>query len=148
MTHDISGLADTLLRNHITVNFPRSDALSELAQLPEGSSDSERRQLEYAIAADNLIVRMNRTLIRIGLSGNGHRQALDRIGINSAGDWAIHFYFADAAALAVLPSLTDGTISRDNPVEHNAKAFIESRLKRLERSNRLTGRYRWWDVDD
>jgi hypothetical protein len=73
---------------------------------------------------------------------------LDQIGINSAGDWAIHFYFADAGAMAVLPGHTDGTISRDNPVEHNAKAFIESRLKRLERSNRLTGRYSWWDVDD
>jgi hypothetical protein len=149
MTHDLPTLTATMLANHLTIKFPRSNALSEFAQLPQDASDSERRRLEHVVAGENLIIRCHRSALRLGLLEVGHRQFLDHVDTNPDGDWVIHMFFADASASAIplVAGITNGTVTAESATP-NFKALIDHRLKRLERRNRLTGGHCWWDWDD
>jgi hypothetical protein len=147
MTHDISGLADTLLRNHIAIKFPRSNARSEFLQLPQDASDTERQRLEHAVAGESLIIRCHRSAIRLGLIDE-HRQFFDHIDTNDDGDWVIHLFFADARAIPLVADITDGTVSPDDSETPFPKTFIERRLRHLERNKQLTDKCCWWDWDE
>jgi hypothetical protein len=146
MTHDISGLADTLLRNYIAIKFPRSNARWEFLQLPQDASETERSRLEHAIAGGNLIIRCHRSAIRLGLLDD-HRQFFDHIDTSDDGDWVIHLFFAEASAIPLVAGVTDGTVTTEPPWP-KAKAFLECCLRHLEQKNQLNGRCCWWDWND
>ena len=140
--HDLPALAATLLRNFVTVRFPRTEQLWTI--LNERLTDDARaRCTEIAWKGEALCVCARRNVLRLGLAELGCREFLDHVEADPNGAWRIHLFFADDEAVKVVPEITDGSITSGDPLHFDPARFVERQLQRKERVCQRTGRRQW-----
>jgi len=147
MMTDLSTLATTLLGNFVTVRFPGYEPVWDVLDDENLAPDARHRCLGHALRCEELLIRCHRFNIRQRLIEAGHHQFLDLVEADPAGGWRIHLFLADDAVVGLMQEITDGVIGTGDPVRYDPKAFVERRLQRLKKSDRLMSRYPWCDDD-
>src|SRR4051794_17944591 len=107
MTCDFTTLATTLLANHVTVRFPRTEYVWTFLER-DLDPDVRMKCLGTALRCEELCVRSYRLVLRCGLIDAGHRQFLDRLEGEAHGGWRIHLFLPNEDAVRSVPSITIG----------------------------------------
>jgi hypothetical protein len=114
MTHDLPRLAASLLSNFVTIRFSRHEPVWAFEKWGL-SVETNSRCLNNAVRCEELLVRCHRSNLRQGLHNHGHYEFLDRVEGVLGGDWRIHLFVADEAAMRLVPQITDGMVGPGDP---------------------------------
>ena len=142
MTDDLRTLAPALLANFMTVCLPVSERVWAFREWDLPPAAYNRCQ-ENAVRCDRIVIGCHRNLLRFGLHEHGHRHFLDRLERTVGGDWRIHLFLADEAAVQLVPSLTPLEVGPGDPIRFDPQAFVKWRLRQIGILHQRTGRYDW-----
>lgn len=137
MTQYKPDLADTLLNNFVTIRYPRS--LPDL----EWRDSRDKDRMEYALAAEHLALRFEIMSIRMGL-GDANYFEFFEFEESDPSNFYLHLFVADADAIPLIPRFVEGVVGRGDPQYFDPEAFVAERLRHIENSGVLAGKYPWW----
>jgi len=141
---DLSTLTAALMTNFVTVRFRR---IGPEWDWPRPLSDSEFRRMEQGMRTERQICHYRRAGLRTALGLAGYHRFFDYIEGDIIGDWRLHVFSADTDAVALVAENTDGIVGPGAPIDFDPPEFVGQRLQCLEKYDRLTGGYAWWDGD-
>jgi hypothetical protein len=123
MITDLTALAAVLLANFRTLRILAPDD----HQLPPddwwGSAKARRAEKRAAYAC--------RDRLRRELTDHDH-PFLDRLEADPDGGWRLHIFVADASAVALLDTISQGACGPGGPVTLDPEEFIAEQLRRLQ----------------
>jgi hypothetical protein len=139
---DLSAITATLLTNFFTVRFRPCEAPGTL---PMESLPREVRDhcVDIGIRSEMFQMRCHRQNLRHGLLLAGYHEFLDRLELDPGYGWRVHLFLVDGRAVSRLYNSTDGVIGPGGPVRFDPVAFVNRRLRLIERNLRRTGRWDW-----
>jgi hypothetical protein len=139
---DLTAIADTLLTNFLTVRFRPWEA-SLILQMECLPHEVRERCLAIGIRSEMFQMRYHRQNLVHGLLLAGYHELLDRIEVDPDHGWRVHLFLVDDRAVDLLCDITDGKISPGEPVRFDPVAFVQRRIRLIERVYRRTGRWDW-----
>jgi hypothetical protein len=143
---DLQILAATIFADFTTVRIPRCESLWTCS-IPDPSSKHLHRLRSHAVTRETFIMSCHRQHLQHRLLEQGHCTFFDRIEGGGPDGWRLHFFCRDTEAVGVLYDVGVGVCGPGSAVNFAAEQFIMSRLRQLERTDRLHSPDGWWDWD-